>query len=61
VARQIAYPLGEVKALGNLAFAALYAGDLDRAVRLARQAGQITAAVPGSITRWCSYAMTIVR
>jgi predicted ATPase/DNA-binding CsgD family transcriptional regulator len=60
VARQIAYPLGEVKALGNLAFAALSAGDLDRAVGLARQAGRITAAVPGSITRWCSYARTIV-
>jgi DNA-binding CsgD family transcriptional regulator/tetratricopeptide (TPR) repeat protein len=60
VARQIAYPLGEVKALGNLAFAALSAGDLDRAVRLARQAGRITAVVPGSIIRWCSYARTIV-
>ena len=58
VAREIAYPLGQVLALGGLAIAALYAGDLDGAVRLARQAGQITAGVPGSIARWCSYVLT---
>jgi predicted ATPase/DNA-binding CsgD family transcriptional regulator len=53
VARQIAYPLGEVTALGNLAVAVLYAGDRDRAVRLLEQAGQITAGVPGMMARWC--------
>jgi predicted ATPase len=57
VAREIAYPLGQVLALAHLAFAAAYAGDLDGAVRLARQAGQITAGVPGSIARWCGYVL----
>jgi predicted ATPase/DNA-binding CsgD family transcriptional regulator len=57
VAREIAYPLGEVLALGQLSAAALYAGDLDGAVRLARQAGQITGEIPGLIARWCSYIL----
>jgi hypothetical protein len=57
VAREIGYPLGEVNVLG-LATAAQYAGDLDRAVRLIRQAGQITAGVPGLVARWCRYALT---
>ena len=26
-------------------------------MRLARQAGQITAGVPGSMARWCSYIL----
>ena len=56
-AREIGYPLGEVEVLGDLAVAALYAGDLDRAARLARQAGQITAGIPGLIARWCSYVL----
>ena len=58
VAREIAYPLGQVLALGGLTFAAQYAGDPDSAVRLARQAGQITAGIPGSIARWCGYILT---
>ena len=57
VAREIAFPLGQVRALGHLAAAALYAGDLDGAVRLARQAGQITAGIPGPTARWCSYVL----
>ena len=57
VAREIAYPLGQVLALGGLAFAAQYADDLDGAVRLARQAGQITAGIPGSMARWCGYVL----
>jgi tetratricopeptide (TPR) repeat protein len=57
VAREIAYPLAQVLALGDLAIAAQYAGDLDGAVRLAGQAGQITAGIPGSIARWCSYVL----
>ena len=57
VARQVGYPLGEAFALGHLANAAQYAGDLDGAVRLARQAGQITAGVPGMIARWCGYVL----
>jgi predicted ATPase/DNA-binding CsgD family transcriptional regulator len=58
MAREIAYPLGEVNALGDLAWAAQHAGDPGRAVRLIRQAGQITAGVPGLIVRWCRYALT---
>ena len=58
VAREVAYPLGQVLALGGLTFAAQYAGDPDSAVRLARQAGQITTGIPGSIARWCGYILT---
>ena len=36
------------------------AGDPDGAVRLARQAAQITAGVPGSIARWRQLRLTIV-
>ena len=57
VAREIVYPLGQVLALEGLAFAAAFADDLDGAVRLARQAGQITAGVPGVIARWCSFVL----
>jgi DNA-binding CsgD family transcriptional regulator len=57
MAREIAYPLGEVSSLGDLAVIALHAGDADRAVRLARQAWQLTAAVPGLVARWCSYLL----
>ncbi len=54
VARELSYPAGEVLALERLSIAAYYAGDLDRAVRLARQAGQVPADVPGWIARNCS-------
>ena len=54
VTREIGYPLGEVLALGHLAVAASYNGDPDGAVQLARQAGMITAAIPGFIARWPS-------
>jgi hypothetical protein len=57
VAREIAYPLGQVLALEGLTFAAQYADDLDGAVRLARQARQVTAGIPGSIARWCSFVL----
>jgi predicted ATPase/DNA-binding CsgD family transcriptional regulator len=57
-AREIAYPLGQVNALDALSSAAEYAGDLDRAAQLIRQAGQITAGVPGVMARWCRYALT---
>jgi DNA-binding CsgD family transcriptional regulator len=59
LARQIGDPLGELMALFDLSLAAGYAGDHAEAVRLARQAGQITAGVPGSLTRRCSYVLTI--
>jgi predicted ATPase/DNA-binding CsgD family transcriptional regulator len=59
VARELAYPVGEVLALAGLSVAALDAGDHDSAVRLARQAGQITDGIPGSVARWTSYALTV--
>ena len=60
VAREVGYPAGEVLALGALTYAAFLAGDHDSAVRLARQAGQITAGIPGSVARYCGLALTAV-
>ena len=60
LAREIGYPAGELLALCELSFDADYAGDHDEAVRLARQAGQITAGIPGSLARRCSYVLTSV-
>jgi predicted ATPase/DNA-binding CsgD family transcriptional regulator/DNA-binding XRE family transcriptional regulator len=60
LARQIGHPAGELLALTELSFSAYYAGDHDEAVRLARQAGQITAGIPGGLARLCSYVLTIV-
>jgi DNA-binding CsgD family transcriptional regulator len=57
VAREVAYPLGEALALGHLAVDASGAGDRDGAGRLIRQAGQVTAGVPGLIVRWCGYLL----
>jgi non-specific serine/threonine protein kinase len=59
VAREAGYPLGEARGLGGLGAVAFYAGDYDDAVRLARQACQITAGVPGSVARWCSYFLAV--
>jgi hypothetical protein len=60
LARKIRYPVGEVLALNDLSFDAYYAGDHDEAVRLARQAGQVTAKIPGPLARTCSYMLTVV-
>jgi predicted ATPase/DNA-binding CsgD family transcriptional regulator/transcriptional regulator with XRE-family HTH domain len=60
LAREIGYPAGELVALMDLSFDADYAGDHAGAVRLARQAGQITAGIPGGLARMCSYVLTIV-
>ena len=60
LAREIGYPAGEMVALGELSFDAYYVGDHDEAVRLIRQAGQITAGVPGGLARLCSAVLTIV-
>jgi DNA-binding CsgD family transcriptional regulator len=46
--------------LAELSLGAEYADDHDEAVRLARQAGRITAGIPGSLTRRCSYVLTTV-
>ena len=60
LAREIGDPVGELLALVELSLDADYAGDHDEAVRLARQAGQITAGIPGPLARTCSYVLTIV-
>jgi DNA-binding CsgD family transcriptional regulator/tetratricopeptide (TPR) repeat protein len=60
LAREIGHPAGELMALAELSLDADYVGDHDEAVRLARQAGQSTAGVPGAIARYCSFVLTIV-
>jgi DNA-binding CsgD family transcriptional regulator len=60
VAREIGYPAGEVLALMELSQAAGIADDPGRAVRLARQAEQIMADIPGRIDRACSANLTSV-
>ena len=60
LAREIGDPAGELLALNELSLGADYAGDHDEAVRLARQAGQIAAGVPGGLARLCSYMLTVV-
>src|SRR5689334_9071318 len=57
LAQQIGDPAGELLALAELSFEADYAGDHDEAVRLARQAGQITTGIPGGLARRCSYVL----
>ena len=59
VAREVGCPAGEVLALAALTYATFLADDRDSAVRLARQAGQITAGVPGSVTRYCGLALQL--
>ena len=54
LAREIGDPAGELLALVALSLDADYAGDHHEAVRLARQAGQITAGIPGLLARMCS-------
>jgi predicted ATPase/DNA-binding CsgD family transcriptional regulator/transcriptional regulator with XRE-family HTH domain len=60
LAREIGDPVGEFRALVELSSDADYAGDNDEAVRLARQAGQITAGIPGPLARVCSFMLTVV-
>jgi len=60
MSRELGYPAGEVPALLNLGIAALYAGDDDGAVQLARQAEQIPAELPGWIARARSNVVTLV-
>ena len=60
MSRELDYPAGEVPALLNLGIAALYSGDDDGAVQLARQAEQIPADLPGWIARARSNVLTLV-
>jgi len=59
LAREIGDPVGELAALVELSLGADYAGDHAEAVRLARQAGQITAGLPGPLARTCSFVLTM--
>ena len=56
MARELGYPFGQALATTGLVIAALYAGDLDDAVQLARQAGQIPD-IPGTAARVCGYLL----
>ena len=58
LARSLGYAAGEPLALASLSIAAEMNGDLDRAVRLARQAEQDTREMPGWIARARSNTMT---
>ena len=60
VARELRYPAGELAALVVLSLAACYAENHHDAVRLARQAAQITAGIPGATARACSAFLTTV-
>ena len=55
LAREIGYPAGEVLALVSLSHAAVIDDDVSRSVRLAREAGQITADIPS----WADQARCI--
>ena len=56
IARELGYPYGQVRAATCLVLTALYAGDLDEAAQLARQAGQIPD-IPGKDARLCSFLL----
>jgi hypothetical protein len=56
MARELGYPFGQAFAMNALVIAAWYDGDLDGAVQLARQAGQIPG-IPGTAARVCGYLL----
>ena len=58
LARELRYPAGEALALVAQTIAALCAEDFGGAVQLARQAGQISADIPGSLARRCTRILT---
>ena len=60
LARELGYPAGEALALESLSITACYAGDVDDAARLARQAGQLPADIPGWIARDCGSTLTMM-
>jgi predicted ATPase/DNA-binding CsgD family transcriptional regulator/transcriptional regulator with XRE-family HTH domain len=60
VARDIGYPSGQVLALVELSWQAQFAGDHDDAVRLARQAAQITDGITGQLARFRDSTLTVV-
>ena len=58
LARKLRYPAGEALALVAQTIAALCTEDFGGAVQLARQAGQISADIPGSLARRCTRILT---
>jgi DNA-binding CsgD family transcriptional regulator len=58
MARELGYPFGQGRATACLVLAASYAGDLDGAVQLARQAGQIPD-IPGTAARLCGFLLAV--
>jgi predicted ATPase/DNA-binding CsgD family transcriptional regulator len=60
LARELGYPAGEALALEDLSITACYAGDVDGAVQLARQAEQLPADIPGWIARDCGSTLTMM-
>jgi hypothetical protein len=56
MARELGYPLGQVRAMTGLIIGAVYDGHLDEAAELARQAGQIPD-IPGGTARVCGYLL----
>jgi predicted ATPase/transcriptional regulator with XRE-family HTH domain len=62
LARAIGYPAGEALGLADLSLGACYAGDLENALAIARQAQQVDpAAIPGRIARWCTEVAAMVQ
>jgi hypothetical protein len=59
LAREIGDPVGELLALTELSLNAYWTGDHAEAVRIARQAGQITAGIPGATARGRSIVLTM--
>ena len=59
LARDLGYPLGQAVALTSLGIAASYAGDLDEAIQLEQQAGQIPD-IPRPVARVCGYVLAAV-
>jgi tetratricopeptide (TPR) repeat protein len=58
LSRELGYPAGVAMALAELGMAALFAGDQAGAVRLAQQAEQAAAGIPGWMARLCSIILT---
>ena len=57
MARDVGYPAGELLALAELSWEAVVAGDHHDAVRLARQAAQITDGISGQLARLCDQVL----
>jgi predicted ATPase/class 3 adenylate cyclase/DNA-binding CsgD family transcriptional regulator len=58
LAQEIGYPAGQARALVNLFLAALYTGDLETALKWARQATRIDPqTIPGRLARQCRHGL----